>query len=291
MVAGLANIGKDGKVEIDIPGYKKLEIDNAEQLEVALKDGATIEALKKYQEKAGMDSKDLAVAQLSVSEKQAINVEKIRDAILFQMSDADRKALTKAAGDTSVSATDGMTNIANDNADIIVDGAKKQLESTNNLISILKEDSDNPLKKNARKLRNEKLGGGTNDERTTIEADEPVNDLFLSEGSAPQLFSKGTLYKGIVGDEVAIGTGLSEAFNKTGKLTELMASIPSKNNGSGENTSVNGKIDININLGGSVSGDNGNVEKMFSDPKFQKQMMDMVLYKMDKYKQQQGTLS
>ena len=117
------------------------------------------------------------------------------------------------------------------------------------------------------------------------------NDMFLSEGSAPQLFSKGTIYKGIVGDEVAIGTGLSDAFNKTGKLTELMASIPSKNNGSGENTSVNGKIDININLGGSVSGDNGNVEKMFSDPKFQKQMMDMVLYKMDKYKQQQGTLS
>jgi hypothetical protein len=289
MVAGLANIGKDGKVEIDIPGYKKLEIDNAEQLQAALKDGATIDALKKYQEKAGMDSKDLAVAQLSVSEKQAINVEKIRDAILFQMSDADRKALTKAARETSVSATDGMTNIATDNADIIVDGAKKQLESTNNLISILKEDSDNPLKKNARKLRNEKLGGGADDKRTTIEADN--EDLFLSEGSAPQLFSKGTLYKGIVGDEVAIGTGLSEAFNKTGKLTELMASIPSTNNGSGENTSVNGKIDININLGGSVSGDNGNVEKMFSDPKFQKQMMDMVLYKMDKYKQQQGTLS
>ena len=289
MVAGLANIGKDGKVEIDIPGYKKLEIDNAEQLKAALKDGATIDALKKYQEKAGMDSKDLAVAQLSVSEKQAINVEKIRDAILFQMSDADRKALTKAARETSVSATDGMTNIATDNADIIVDGAKKQLESTNNLISILKEDSDNPLKKNARKLRNEKLGGGADDKRTTIEADN--EDLFLSEGSAPQLFSKGTLYKGIVGDEVAIGTGLSEAFNKTGKLTELMASIPSTNNGSGENTSVNGKIDININLGGSVSGDNGNVEKMFSDPKFQKQMMDMVLYKMDKYKQQQGTLS
>jgi hypothetical protein len=289
MVAGLANIGKDGKVEIDIPGYKKLEIDNAEQLEVALKDGATIDALKKYQEKAGMDSEKLAIAQLSVSEKQAINVEKIRDAILFQMSDADRKALTKAAGETSVSATGGMTNIANDNANIIVDGAKKQLESTNNLISILKEDSDNPLKQNARKLKNEKLGGGADNERTKIEVDN--EDLFLSEGSAPQLFSKGTLYKGIVGDEVAIGTGLSEAFNKTGKLTELMASIPSTNNGSGENTSVNGKIDININLGGSVSGDNGNVEKMFSDPKFQKQMMDMVLYKMDKYKQQQGTLS
>jgi len=283
MVAGLANIGKDGKVEIDIPGYKKLEIDNAEQLEAALKDGATIDALKKYQEKAGMDSKDLAVAQLSVSEKQAINVEKIRDAILFQMSDTDRKALTKAAGETSLSATGGMTNIANANADIIVGGAKKQLESVNDLITALENDSKDPTKKVAREQAQQKYTGNT-----SIDYNE---DLFLSEGSAPQLFSKGTLYKGIVGDEVAIGTGLSEAFNKTGKLTELMASIPSRNNGSGENTSVNGKIDININLGGSVSGDNGNVEKMFSDPKFQKQMMDMVLYKMDKYKQQQGTLS
>jgi len=286
MVAGLANIGKDGKVEIDIPGYKKLELDNAEQLEAALKDGATIDALKKYQEKAGMDSKDLAVAQLSVSEKQAINVEKIRDAILFQMSDADRKALTKAAGDTSLSATGGMTNIANANADIIVGGAKKQLNSVNDLITALENDSKDPTKRVAREEAQQKYDGGA--DGTNIAYNK---DLFLSEGSAPQIFSKGTLYKGIVGDEVAVGTGLSEAFNKTGKLTELMASIPSRNNGSGENTSVNGKIDININIGGSVSGDNGNVEKMFSDPKFQKQMMDMVLYKMDKYKQQQGTLS
>ena len=283
MVAGLANIGKDGKVEIDIPGFKKIEADNAEQLEAKLKDAGTLEALKKYQEKAGMDSKDLAVAQLSVTEKQAINVEKIRDAILLKMTDAERKALTKAAGETSVSATDGMTNIAKTNANTIVGGAGKQLESLDDLITALDNDSKDPFKKVAREQAQQKYTGNT-----TIDYNE---DLFLSEGSAPQLFSKGTLYKGIVGDEVAIGTGLSEAFNKTGKLTELMASIPSKNNGSGENTSVNGKIDININLGGSVSGDNGNVEKMFSDPKFQKQMMDMVLYKMDKYKQQQGTLS
>lgn len=288
MVAGLANIGKDGKVEIDIPGFKKIEADNAEQLEAKLKDADTLTALKKYQEKAGMDSEDLAVAQLSVTEKQAINVEKIRDAILLKMTDAERKALTKAAGDTSVGATTGMVNIAESNSGAIVGGAGKQLKSVDELMEAIKKDSTDPTKIEARKTANEKLEDNPNKTRTTITGTE---DLFLSEGSAPQLFSKGTLYKGIVGDEVAIGTGLSDAFNKTGKLTELMASIPSKNNGSGENTSVNGKIDININLGGSVSGDNGNVEKMFSDPKFQKQMMDMVLYKMDKYKQQQGTLS
>ena len=60
----------------------------------------------------------------------------------------------------------------------------------------------------------------------------------------------------------------------------------------GGNTSVNGKIDININLTGSISGDrNSDVEKMFSDPKVQKQIMDTVLYKLDSYKRQQGVLS
>ena len=166
----------------------------------------------------------------------------------------------------------------------MISGADNQLKSINKLVDEVK------MKRGVQPY-DDTLLGVKNEFTASTDNVVPSNDLFLSEGSAPQLFSKGTLYKGIVGDEVAIGTGLSDAFNKTGKLTELMASIPSKNNGSGENTSVNGKIDININLGGSVSGDNGNVEKMFSDPKFQKQMMDMVLYKMDKYKQQQGTLS
>ena len=200
------------------------------------------------------------------------------------MTKAQREDLTKAAGNTSLSATTGLSEVTTAGAQTVISGADNQLKSINKLVDEVK------MKRGVQPYDDTVLGVN-NQFSASTDNSVPINDLFLSEGSAPQLFSKGTLYKGIVGDEVAIGTGLSDAFNKTGKLTELMASIPSKNNGSGENTSVNGKIDININLGGSVSGDNGNVEKMFSDPKFQKQMMDMVLYKMDKYKQQQGTLS
>ena len=55
---------------------------------------------------------------------------------------------------------------------------------------------------------------------------------------------------------------------------------------------IGGKIDININVTGAVSGDKaGDVEKMFSDPRIQKQLMDTVLYKLDSYKRQQGVLS
>jgi hypothetical protein len=115
--------------------------------------------------------------------------------------------------------------------------------------------------------------------------------MFMSAGGAPSLLNEGTLYKGIVGDEIAIGTNLSEAFNKSGKLNEILSSIGSTQNAGG-NTSVNGKIDININLTGAISGDkNADVEKMFSDPRVQKQIMDTVLYKLDSYKRQQGVLS
>ena len=286
MIAGLSNIGADGKVEIDIPGFGKFEANSADDLKAQLQANGAMEALKTYQENAGKSNQELALDQLSVTEKQAINVEKIRDAILLTMTRDQREALTKAAGNTSLSATTGLSEVTTAGAGTVISGADGQLKSINKLVDEVK------MKRGVSPIDYTLLEGGVaNTFSASTDNVVPNNDLFLSEGSAPQLFSKGTLYKGIVGDEVAIGTGLSEAFNKTGKLTELMASIPSRNNGSGENTSVNGKIDININLGGSVSGDNGNVEKMFSDPKFQKQMMDMVLYKMDKYKQQQGTLS
>jgi len=264
-------------------------------LEVALKSGDAMKALKEYQSNAGKSSEQLAKEQLSVTEKQAIAVSQIRDSILLGLDKSKRETITKKYGDAMSSGATIVQKTNDDLGDRVIATAEGSLGLLDKMAESIEKVTgtgrhNNPVEQD--KYMKIKNAGSGNAGITEIDPlIRPVNDLFLSEGSAPQLFSKGTLYKGIVGDEVAIGTGLSDAFNKTGKLTELMASIPSRNNGSGENTSVNGKIDININLGGSVSGDNGNVEKMFSDPKFQKQMMDMVLYKMDKYKQQQGTLS
>ena len=101
-----------------------------------------------------------------------------------------------------------------------------------------------------------------------------VNDLLMGPtSSAPQLLAKGKLYEGIVGDEVAFGTNLTDAINKK----------------SGGN--LTGAIDININLNGAISGDNGQISKMFNSPEMQKQIMDTVLYKLNDYKRQQGVLS
>jgi len=286
MIAGLSNIGADGKVEIDIPGFGKFEAANADDLKANLETAGAMTALKEYQSNANKSSEQLAKEQLSVTETQAIAVSQIRDAILLGLKEQDRTdILGKVKSGVEYAQSEGV-----EGSKTLSDSAIEKAKLASDSLKTATDKIADRIPRSPTELGtvNVDAGGGGVSENVKLKS---INDLFLSEGSAPQLFSEGTLYKGIVGDEVAIGTGLSEAFNKTGKLTELMASIPSTNNGSGENTSVNGKIDININLGGSVSGDNGNVEKMFSDPKFQKQMMDMVLYKMDKYKQQQGTLS
>ena len=54
---------------------------------------------------------------------------------------------------------------------------------------------------------------------------------------------------------------------------------------------MGGKLDININVGGNVNGDGGNISKIFEDPKVQKQIMDTVLYKLESYKKQQGVIA
>ena len=96
--------------------------------------------------------------------------------------------------------------------------------------------------------------------------------MIFTPNDAPQLLAKGKIYEGIVGDEIAIGTNLTDALNKGGG-------------------GIGGKIDININLTGSIGGDPGQLSKMFNSPQVQKQIMDTVLYKLNDYKRQQGVLS
>jgi hypothetical protein len=109
-----------------------------------------------------------------------------------------------------------------------------------------------------------------------------VKDLFLPKDGKPMVMSEGAIYKGIVGDQVAMGTNIDEIFNSSGKLVENMSQ---------NNQTLGGALDLNINLSGRVNGDNNSdLNKLFSSPIFQKQLMDMVLYKMKDYQKQQGVL-
>jgi len=299
MVAGLAQIGEGGKVEVDIPGYGKIEADSAEQLKVALNATAAQDALKKYQEKAGKDSETLAVEQLTVTEKQAVDVKTIRDAILLSMKVGDRDALItaiKVQGDNAKTQLQSVTTFFQDT---VVSVSKEGINKTAELVNKIKKETgtgpEDPAKQTKILENMQKTyggAGGTLGGTAVGMVTTTGEDMLKSGGGAPTLLSEGTLYKGIVGDEVAIGTKLTEGFNKSGKLNEIMASVVSTNNTGGGNASVDGKIDININLAGAISGDkNSDIEKIFNSPQVQKQIMDTVLYKLEGYKKQQGVLS
>lgn len=283
LVAGLSQIGKGGNVVVDIPGFGRIEADNAEQMKAQLDQTNVQQALKDYQIKASQTEKDIAVSQLTATEKQAADVQAIRNAVILGMDPNKRndlltklnagsedmrniyKDMTAAGQDTVVAAAEtGIQGVSNKAADVkekygfgTVPDYTKQQTFTDKIEKIFKLKEDQTA----------------TDTGVTVD----VNDLFLpGEGSAPKVMTKDTLYKGIVGDQIMMGTNLDKALSQGG--------------GGGGNV-IGGKLDININVGGSVNGDGGNISKIFEDPKVQKQIMDTVLYKLESYKKQQGVIA
>jgi hypothetical protein len=278
LVSSLAEIDKNGKVTVDIPGFDEGTAD----LTTLMKDQNFKDALDKYQTDEKKSAEQIALDQMNLSEKQLASINNIEYAVVLGMSDTKQKKFYEDIAKTNKAAQGvyeyGTPKVSPVSGDIA--GKETQLEAAGGEVAaeIAKTGID------ALKTALDTYNNGIY---------IPVLDAFLpAGGAAPMVMSEGQLYKGIVGDEVAMGTNLTEAFNKSGKLNEIMASIVSTNNTGGGNASVDGKIDININLTGTVSGDkNSDIEKIFNSPQVQKQIMDTVLYKLDSYKNQQGVLS
>ena len=247
LLTSLAQVDKNGKVTVDIPGYEE----STKDLATLMKEQDFKTALDKYGKDSSKTAEQIAISQMNLEEKQLTTLQQIEKGIVLGL---DKTEQTKLIQDISAS------NVA------AADAYKK-------LITPTKQPSEDLLtSKTAAEKTVAQAAGDTI--KTALEGlGYTMNDgLFPSNGSAPTILSKGKLYKGIVGDDVAVGTGLIDALN---------------NNSGG----IGGKIDININLNGSINGDPGQISKMFNSPEIQKQIMDTVLYKLNEYKRQQGVIS
>jgi hypothetical protein len=284
LIAGLAEIGEGGKVSIDIPGFKKLEADTAEQLQAQLKSADTQKALKDYQDKAALSEKDLAVAQMTITENQAKDVNIIKEAVLKGFTQTERDELLEEIkrandkmGDQAITASEAPSGVDREGLKAYDKGIAEAADQFRVLPAVntaYKEAMDNLTKAFENKSDVVTTGGAT--------GLQDVEDLFLPKDGKPMVMSEGAIYKGIVGDQVAMGTNIDEIFNSSGKLVENMSQ---------NNQTLGGALDLNINLSGRVNGDNNSdLNKLFSSPIFQKQLMDMVLYKMKDYQKQQGVL-
>jgi hypothetical protein len=242
-----------------------------------------------------MDEKDIAVRQLTTTERNARDVEIIKNAILYKLVDGgaeQREKLLQSMKDNQESYNEATKDMANEVGQKIADNSG---------------DIVNGISSNARDKFREVTGYGTPEDtdkqnvilqevedivenlKNKVTPETDANDLFVpSSGQAPKVMAEGKIFKGIVGDEVAMGTNLTEAFSRVSTLKDL---ISNQTKNTSEKQNLDGNLKIDINVGGKVDGDkNNDMSKLFSNPIFQKQVMDMVLYKMKDYQKQQGVL-
>ncbi len=270
MLAGLSEIGPGGTVTFDLPGFDEQGDTLADILKDSDRKAELEKELKEYQTMAGKSEKEIAIKELTIAETQAKDIMYIKEAVLKQLGDDGRKELetsikelTKSTGESSKEYADASATITKGIPKAINTAAKTgveampgisgaQQETIQDMVDIFKNKISQPI------------------DPSSTGATGVFDAFFPATGEGPKIMSKGKLFQGIVGDEVAVGTNLSDALKSGG---------------------LGGKLDININVGGSVGGDSGTVAKMFEDPAVQKKIMDTVLYKLEMYKKQKGVLA
>jgi hypothetical protein len=270
---------------------KKLEADTADGLKAQLQSADAQKALKDYQDKAAMNEKDLAIAQQTISEKQAIDVNIIKEAVLKSMSQDQQKELLASIKKSNEDVGKAMTTVANSSATVtgplVTDANTATSTGAKAFADGVKVSDD--LLKNAFKnisLESDVVDNG-NDDNLDPDNDTGLEDGFIDKGTPKFIKSGKNKLLPSIDDQILVAPNITDYISKSQKLNEMTGSLTDMMGGG----KVGGAIDININVGGAVTGDrNADVSKIFNDPKVQKQIMDTVLYKLDAYKRQQGVL-
>lgn len=256
VLSSLAQIDKKGKVQVDIPGFEE----GTRDLTELMKDDKFKEALDQYQVDSTKSAKDIALEQMNIEDKQLAALQGIEKAVVLGMTAKQQDDLINAVESQNKDAADAYRQLTGKVEKTMANVAVGVTQGEASAVTVAKTSTTN--------MATEVEAAITNAGFTTM-----PDGFIPSNSSAPTILSKGAIYKGIVGDDVAVGVGLGDALSKasSGNLT--------------------GAIDININLNGSINGDPGQVAKMFNSPEIQKQIMDTVLYKLNDYKRQQGVLA
>lgn len=255
LISSLAQIDKNGKVTVDIPGFDEIDKNTGEVKDLAtlMKDQNFKDALNKYQIDSQKDAKQIALDQMNIEDKQLVALQKIQQAVFLSLDASEQKKILEDIEKSNKDMSDAyqtVTTGVDDKIGKLVENVTETEAAGASAVGVGAQQIKDVLRQ---------IG---------------INDAVIpSGGSAPAILSKGKLYKGIVGDDVAVGVGLGDALSKvnSGALT--------------------GAIDININLNGTVNGDSGQITRLFNSPEIQKQIMDTVIYKIKDYKRQQGVLS
>jgi hypothetical protein len=93
LISSLSEIGKDGKISLNIPGFGDF---GDLKSTLSTQPEAIKNALEKYQELANKDEKDIAAEGLTVAENQAIDVRVIRETMVRNIGETRRQETLNA---------------------------------------------------------------------------------------------------------------------------------------------------------------------------------------------------
>jgi len=201
-VASLSTMGKEGKYEVKLPGT-----DNwVKTSEITSKQ---IEELKKKTQEGETplpDGSQNAFNErfLSSAERQNNTLIQIRDALILKATPEQGAAAVKALTTLSETTSEVITKLTNIlPVNEVLTLLKKVNEQTKSYV-----DDPAGLKGDIKVIVDD-LKDVLNDRDDVIDIED---GFFPGSGSAPKIMSEGKIYKGIVGDQVAVGPNLDNAF-------------------------------------------------------------------------------
>ena len=215
LVASLAEIN-NGKVEITLPdGSVKL----AESITPA-----DIELLKDQASIDNMTMEEIAKAQLSQSEKAAISLNKIENAMVFTFKDKgyDQNILNNLAAETAAANAAVSTETFKDSLKTVADTMNGVLTATvQNFSDYLANQFPSDIGILITKIAAFTAATATPKITTTTGADMYVP----SKNAAPTLMSKGQMFTGIPEDEVLFATNISEFIQSSSNAFETLQKL------------------------------------------------------------------
>jgi hypothetical protein len=297
LIASLAQIDKGGIIKVDLPGFES----GGQTLEKLANNANFKSALDEYTKKQEKTEKEIALSQMTISENQAKDVSIIKHSVLAQMGFESRKELineiknaNKSLGETFKTASETVSKTSGSLVKGVTKAETKLAKSSQKTVGETAE-AEREIQDYLNRIQNDP---------------SQIRDAFIpNSGKSPIISTEGQLFKGLPNDKVAVGTELDTFLNQSMSLMDTLNSKPNLNkyindssnrlanlnNGTSPTkdiNEVNGKIDVNINLNGTINGDrNGNIEEIFKDSRIQNQIMETVLTKLESYKKQQGVLT
>jgi hypothetical protein len=285
LISQLAEVGKDGKISLELPGMEKIQ-DLTATLASPEGPKELEKALIEYQRQASLSDKDIAMKNLTTVENQLIVQKTIEQAILRKFSDKERTSIieeSKAAlGIAQKGAEDYIKSFATEAVEALKSGKIEKGVQDNvkdSEMTVLEEQALRDKMKAERQVgQDEFFGGGT--KRLSTGKGEMFN--FIKEDQAifaPDLDEKlGVLKASYMKMKDFENSGLSQIVPKelpevklpkteSTQKTEVTETKVQKIEGSG---SVN--INVNITSSGNLA------DTLINDRRFKNDLEKEILY-------------